>query len=326
MNMKQSLVLLLFVLCGCLYSEQTTVSRKALYLNQMLGYKPTDKLLIINADDAGMSHGSNQAIIKSMDKGLVQSSTIMVPCPWFSEIKAYALKHPDVDFGVHLTHTSEWKRYRWAPLTSAQKTPGLRDKDGYMHHEVPELYKSSNAVEAYIEAKAQIEKALKSGINISHIDSHMGAMMYSMMYAINYIRLAKEFNLPLRMPSLETLKQHKAEKLLTMLDNFRIVYPDYLIYGVKARNGMTLKETWLKVLKNLKPGVTEIYIHPALPNQETKAITNSWRTRAEELELFTTNPEIRKAITDGGIKLIGYRTLKKLQDNYPAVTRLHSSQ
>ena len=101
-------------------------------LAEKLGYKATDKLLIVNGDDVGMSHSANMATINSMEKGVMTSGTIMVPCPWFPEIAKYAKTHPKSDFGIHLTHTSEWNLYRWGPVASKHLVPGLIDPDGYL--------------------------------------------------------------------------------------------------------------------------------------------------------------------------------------------------
>jgi hypothetical protein len=59
--------------------------------------------------------------------------------------------------------------------------------------------------------------------------------------------------------------------------------------------------------------VTELYIHAALPTDEMKAITGSWSTRAQEFEVFTNDPEMKKLVADQGIILIGYRPLRDLQ-------------
>ncbi len=76
-------------------------------LAERLGFKPGDKILIINGDDVGVSHAANAATIDALENGLMTSATIMVPCPWFPEIAAYAKAHPNADFGLHLTHTAE---------------------------------------------------------------------------------------------------------------------------------------------------------------------------------------------------------------------------
>src|SRR5689334_1884409 len=102
-------------------------------LQEKLGYKKDAKLLIIHADDLGVAHSVNDASEMVMEKGSVTSASIMVPCPWFSEIAAYARSHPKADLGLHLTLTSEWKYYKWGSIASKTEVPGLINKNGFLY-------------------------------------------------------------------------------------------------------------------------------------------------------------------------------------------------
>ena len=281
-------------------------------LAERLGYEATDKLLIVNGDDIGMSQAANAASIKAMEEGLMTSGTIMVPCPWFPEIAAYAREHPEADFGLHLTHTSEWKTYKWGPVSSKDKVPGLVTDQGYFWPETINVYQHSNPEEVQIEARAQIEKALAAGIDVTHLDSHMGVLQYNPDYHKVYHELAVEYNLPIRMASRETLERFGFPDLREALEADGIVSPDVLIFGGKE-DGETVTEYWKRILRSLQPGVTELFIHAAMDGEELRSMTNSWETRSTEFELFTTNKEIRQIIDEEGIHLIGYRALRELQ-------------
>jgi hypothetical protein len=147
-------------------------------LAERLGYQATDRLLIINGDDAGMCHAANQGVTEALAQGLMTSATIMAPCPWFYEIADYARNHPDKDFGAHLCHTAEWKLYRWGPVAPREQVPGLVDADGCLWRSVQEVYAHANPEEALAEGRAQIKKALAAGIDLTHLDSHMGTLQY----------------------------------------------------------------------------------------------------------------------------------------------------
>ncbi len=304
--MRGILIMSLLLFAGTL-SAQTLAER--------LGYKKTDRLLIINNDDAGMCHAANAATIEGMEKGVISSATIMMPCPWSNEIVKYAKKNPDKGFGVHLTLTSEWENYRWGTVASRNEVPGLYDEEGYMWKDVRDVYKASNTGEALIEGRAQIRKALKAGVPVNHIDSHMGTYQYSPDYMQVYLQLAEEFDLPVRMPSQSTLDNFGAPPFRDICKEKGIIHPDYFIHEefqeYKTEN---LEGFWTNFIKNLKPGVTEIYIHAATEGDEIRAITGSAPTRIKELEFFT-GDRLKQLLKEEGIIVISYQPLFELQQH-----------
>ncbi|MBT3287025.1 MAG: ChbG/HpnK family deacetylase [Victivallales bacterium] len=281
-----------------------------------LGYRETDKLLIVNADDGGMCDSANQAVWQGMQEGMISSCTLMVPCPSFPAAAEFAKAHPNLDFGIHLTHTSEWKTHRWGPVLPAEDVPGLVDPSGCLWHEVQGengVYSHATPAEATREARAQIRAALAAGVDITHLDSHMGAMQYSPVYFLRYIWLGREFGLPIRIPSPETLEKHGAAKLRTLVRALGLVCPDYLLLGEGKEKGQTAKEYWISQLRQLKPGVTELFTHPALETEEMQSITATWKWRYAEFRAFLDDPDVQAVIKEEGIQIIGYRELRDLQ-------------
>src|SRR5260370_40664852 len=169
MNRDRMSVVLFLILAGALPDAHAQVRDRS--LAEKLGYARDAKLLIVHADDVGVTHSVNAATIKALDTGLVNSVSIMVPCPWFPEIADYAKSHPQLDFGLHLTLTSERVYYRWGPVASKDKVPSLLDANGSFRHDWAATTKiDPDEVELYL--RAQIDRAYAMGVRPTHLDSH----------------------------------------------------------------------------------------------------------------------------------------------------------
>src|SRR3954466_6954146 len=151
-----------------------------------------ERAVILHVDDLAMCHGANQAFLDLARAGFVTSGSIMVPCPWFREIAEAAAADLALDLGVHLTLTSEWRHYRWRPLSTTSRTSGLIDGDGYFWRDVASLRPHLVPEAAEAELRAQIERALASGMRPTHIDAHMAAAMLPELIEL-HVGLAEDY-------------------------------------------------------------------------------------------------------------------------------------
>jgi chitin disaccharide deacetylase len=281
-------------------------------LVELLGYAATDRLLIINGDDLGMSHATNQAIFDAMEHGVLTSATLMTPTAWVKEVALWAAQHPEADIGVHLTHTAEWKLYRWGPVAGRGAVPGLVGPDGYLWPECEDVWAHATPAEAETEAHAQIEMARQLGIDITHLDSHMGAIQTNPAFWQVYLKLAGDYQLPQRQASAETYESYGFAGLKTIEKQAGVAGPDVLMVGLPSPATLAdVPELYNDVLRNLKPGVTELYLHPALDGPEMQAICGSHARREADYR-WLVDPRTRQLISNLGIKLIGYRPLRDL--------------
>src|SRR3979490_2844518 len=194
MNPKSIPALLFLFLTGALLKAHAQFNSTS--LAERLGYPRESRLLIVHADDVGVTHSVNAATIKALHTGLVNSASIMVPCPWFPEIADYAKSHPDLDFGLHLTLTSERVYYRWGPVASKDKVPSLVDENGYFHHDWKPTTRI-NPKEVDLELRAQIDRAYAMGLRPTHLDSHQYRLYENGKGLMEVILgLAHEYKLP----------------------------------------------------------------------------------------------------------------------------------
>src|ERR1043165_3064905 len=165
---------------------------------ERLGYPRDAKLLIVHADDLGMAHSVNAATMKAFETGLVNSGSIMVPCPWLPEIAAYARANPQADLGLHLTLTSEWTQFRWGPVSAKDRVASLLDPNGYFRLTETDAAQYADPKEVELELRAQIERARSLGIVPTHLDSHMGTLYQNKALFDVFMRVARENKLPVR--------------------------------------------------------------------------------------------------------------------------------
>lgn len=278
---------------------------------ERLGYPADSKLLIIHADDLAVAHSEDAASFDALDNHAVTSASIMVPCPWLTEVADYAKAHPDADLGLHLTLTAEWKTYRWGPVESKDKVPNLLDPSGYLWPEVEPAVRALKADEVEREIRAQIEHAIAMGIHPTHLDSHMGTLFARPDLFAIYVKVAHEYKLPF----LAALTPNAPQEIRSLLSDKDVVL-DSIVIADPQVSAANWKAFYTNAIKNLKPGVTEIIVHLGHDDTELQAVTvdhsdygAAWRQRDYDA---VTSPEFKKAIDDNHVILIRWKDLKKL--------------
>ena len=277
---------------------------------ERLGHPAGSKLLILHADDLGVAHSEDAASFDALDKGIINSASIMMPTPWVTEVAEYAKAHPNVDFGLHLTLTSEWATYRWGSVAPKDKVPSLLDPDGTLPRDTRTVATRAKLDEVELELRAQVERALALGIRPTHLDSHMGALFNTPGLMGTYIKVARAY----RLPFLTFIGAPRAtpDAAITPQD---IVLDNVVIADEKTPRDKW-KEFYLKTIADLKPGLTELIVHLGYDDAELQAVTVGHdaygaRWRQQDYDVLS-SAEFKKALKDNNVILVTWRDLGKL--------------
>ncbi len=287
-------------------------------LLRKLGFSDTDRVAIIHADDVGMCQASIQAFAELDAFGLVTCGAVMAPCPWFPQAAAYAREHPQADLGLHLTLTSEWQTYRWGPVSTRDRRSGLMDEEGFFPRTSALVQASANPRAARNELQAQLERAVKFGIKLTHIDTHMGSVVHPK-FLQAYVDLARKNHLPgmllrmdetaLRGMGLNQVTAKLGARLIQQLESSGFPMADTIFQMPldKPDNRLDIAKA---AFDDLKPGVTHFVVHPSVDTPELRAITPDWRCRVADYQTFL-REDLLEYVRSIGVQVIGYRTIQQ---------------
>jgi hypothetical protein len=271
-------------------------------LAEALSFRPGAQLLIVACDDLGLSHASNVGVYDALRGGMATTAGLMVPCPWAREAAA---SYRGEDVGVHLTLNAEYDLYRWGPITQA---PSLLDGDGGFPRTLDDLWDHADVDEVRRECRAQIERAILWGFDVSHLSSHLGALEYRPEFFDVALELAAEFRLPLRL-SAASAERSVGFPFRRLAAEEGVVAPDHL---VRSRN-RTGRVALDRLLGDMSSGVTEVVLRPAVDTAELRALAPDWASLVDDHDVVTVGQSLRALADRAGVTLIGYRELRDLQ-------------
>jgi predicted glycoside hydrolase/deacetylase ChbG (UPF0249 family) len=299
-------------------ATRASVAGQARTLQERLGHPADARVLVIHADDLGMSHSVNRATFAALENGWVTSASILVPCPWFPEVARWARAHPQADLGIHLAVNSEWTGFRWAPISPRDEVASLLDADGYFPLVETDVVAKARPSEIERELRAQIDKARQSGITLTHLDSHMATMFRKREFFDVYRGLGKSFKLPVLLERLGSRGGEASLAGVTQSDADSIA-KDALVDRVLSISPGVSKEDWPaayeKMLAPLPPGVYQLIVHLAYDDEEMRGATHDhpdWGAawRQNDLDLVKSE-RFRKFLRDQRFVLAGWRDLAR---------------
>jgi predicted glycoside hydrolase/deacetylase ChbG (UPF0249 family) len=303
--MVRCIPLLLFAATTLLTAQQAESNTQ-----QKLGYPRDTRLLIIHADDLGMSHSVNQATFEALEKGWITSASILVPCPWFPEVARWAKQHPNADLGIHLALTSEWTDFRWGPLSGPGKVPSLVDANGYFPLDTDVVAAHAHADEMESELTAQVDRAKAMGVPLSHLDMHMAVMVESAAIFDVYRKMQNKYKLS---ALLEAQGGHAPPKGVEALPGEVTI--DRIITMEPGVSEKDWVDWYKKQLAPLPPGVYQLIVHLASDDEEMRGATwdhpdwgAAWRQRDVNM---VKSAEFQKFLKEQGFVLITWKELAK---------------
>jgi len=281
------------------------------YISKKLGYKSTDKLLIIHADDLGLCESVNSATFESFENGSISSASVMMTTNEISDVELFKSKNINYDFGIHLTVTSEWKNLKWGGVLNSNDIPSILNNKNNLYWNKRKFTKNGKLNEIKKELQAQVDLGKSMGLKPSHIDSHEGALFFDPDIFKIYLDIAKENNLLAFVPiqaSVHFDESFKKPKHAIIIDQFHML-PE----GMEIKK---IKDYYFDVIENLRPGLSQIIIHLGKDEPELRDITVDhpnfdYRWRQLDYDIFNSY-EFKSHIRKHNIKIINWEDLKKL--------------
>jgi len=308
----------------CLQEKPGADDRQAGTWAERLGFPEGSHVLILHADDVGLTEEANQATINYLEEGQIQSASCMVPCPGFEAFAAWAKENPEMDIGLHITLNSEWLNYRWRSVAPPEKVPGLLDEDGFLWPDVQSVVDHAGVDEVATEIRAQVEKAISLGLEPDHIDTHMGVLLFNYGLLEAYLQVAEEYGIPAltfycSKPAIEKFKEvgiTLTDDMARRIDAYDMPKVDDCLIVDSAKSYQKKCWKFLQQVAQLRPGITHVVFHPCTESENLKEIISDGEQRIWEAQLFS-DPLVIKFLKEKDILFTNWPELvKRYQERF----------
>lgn len=294
---------------------------------ERLGYPAGAKVLVLHANELGVTYETSAAGRKLLEDGSISSAGAIVPAPWFSDLAKWAQAHPDADIGLELTLNSELPNYRWKPVLSGGGVPSLVGADDFLWQLPVQTMVNATAEDVERELRAQINRARVSGLQPSHLTTHLGTLVTRPDFMEVYLRIARQEWIPAMIVEVtpEQVERFRSQgfplpdDVIALLDDYPLPKVDDLRFVAPAESFEAKKAAFLKLLNEIKPGLTQIAFSPAIQSDALPRIIPNAEDRVWNAQLMQ-DVEVQAALKGAGAVLTNWREIMRRFEGRPALS------
>ncbi len=277
-----------------------------------------EKFLIINADDYGINEQTNAAVFQLFEQKRISSASVLAVGPRAEQALEIAAenKYP---VGIHFAFNSDSEAERWHSFTLATS---LNDGKG-LHHDQKQITLHAKSADITTEMEAQYRFMVENGCVPDHADSHCGTLfgINGRLFFLNAFRFCAAHNLPFCLPKRPRFLTRQlgsgAAKLLQPLHKsivaigmkMGVMLPDDMFsnpYSIrKIESYATLRDYYIREMRALEPGITELFLHPSFPLGYLNDAQDEWTKREYECRLLMSG-DLLEIARDEGIRLVSW--------------------
>jgi len=256
---------------------------------------PDGVYLIVNSDDFGLCHAVNEAIIEGYRDGIITSGSLMVSAPWAPEAIRFLKSNPHYAVGIHVTLTNSFDNIRIGPVMPVDRVRSLVNAQGCFHETVEGMNARADPEHIEREVRAQIERALEYGLNISHVDNHMRSLSGNKAADPGYWPIlydaAEYYDLPILNYANHGHRLDIFDQALCSSD----IDKEHKLDAV------------IRELKALRPGMHYYLCHLGVPSKELEHLSCSYRPWSQDYRVSDNevwrHPKVRRVLEDLRITL-----------------------